>query len=108
MRLLGILIALTAAATLTACAGLDKKISQVSESEELTRICRIAPAMHGAFILISTETKIPASIKKGEAAAYGTLMAVCANPPSNTGEALATAAAAYADILSAKASADGV
>ncbi|KAA0970791.1 cell wall anchor protein [Aureimonas fodinaquatilis] len=98
-----VLIAAAAALALTGCANMDGLIQ--SKQDELAQICRTEPIIHAAFVAIAADGSISKRIVQAELEAHTTIAAICANPPTDTATALATAAEAYARVLSARAKA---
>lgn len=92
------------AAALSSCVVANPQIP-VPVSAELARICRAEPVVHAAFAVLASQGMVPARLISAERHAHLVVTRICADPPTDAASALATASAAYADVLAAQATA---
>lgn len=87
-------IALALSACTTTGSNLD-----VAIQKNLPQICRTATQAHSAFVIAASAGQISQRTINKEAAAWGAIESICADPSSvNTSNALVVAATAYATI----------
>ncbi|MCC4296283.1 hypothetical protein [Aurantimonas coralicida] len=71
-------------------------------SASLARICQFEPVAHAAFVALTEGRRVSARVVTAERNAHIVVTRICADPPTDAVAALATASAAYADILEAQ------
>lgn len=91
-----------ATAVLAGCASVtstNTAISNVTQSEQFEKVCRVIPLAKTAFNIITTQVNVKEDIRRKVNTAYTSAVVICRDKPENINEALMTVAELYRTIL---------